>query len=128
GGAQAMLDDGLVEKFGIQEFYGMHNRPGLAVGSFAIRPGPIMAAADLFTISIEGVGAHAAMPHYAKDTVLATCHLVTALQSIVSRNVNPLDRAVLSVSSIRAGDAFNVLPQTAQILGTVRTFSPTVQD
>jgi len=127
-GARAMLDDGLVERFGIQEIYGMHNLPGMEVGRIAIRPGPVMAAADTFRITLKGKGAHAAMPHTGRDPILAACHLVTALQSIVSRNVDSMDRAVVSVGRINAGDAFNVIPHTAEILGTVRTFSPEVQD
>lgn len=127
-GARAMLDDGLMERFGIQEIYGMHNLPGMEVGRAAVRPGPVMAAADTFRITLNGKGAHAAMPHMGRDPIVAACHLVTALQSIVARDVDSLDRAVVSVGRISAGDAFNVIPHTAEILGTVRTFSPEVQD
>lgn len=127
-GGKAMVDDGLMERFGIQEVYGMHNVPGLPVGSFATKVGPIMAAADLIEISIEGKGAHAAMPYNGIDTVVVAAALVQALQSIVSRNVDPLDQAVVSITQIHAGDAFNVIPQTAELAGTVRTFLPETRD
>jgi hippurate hydrolase len=127
GGARAMLDDGLVTRFGIGKVFGMHNMPGLPVGSFAIRHGAIMAAADRFTIAVEGRGAHAALPHLSVDTVLVASQIVVALQSIVARNVDPLQSAVLSVSTFHAGDAFNVLPQTAELRGTVRTLRKDVQ-
>src|SRR5690606_5816723 len=97
-------------------------------GRFAVRAGPVMAAADTFRITLNGKGAHAAMPHMGRDPIVAACHLVTALQSIVSRDVDSLERAVVSVGRISAGDAFNVIPHSAEILGTVRTFSAQVQD
>lgn len=128
GGGKAMVDDGLMERFGVKEVYGMHNLPGLPVGEFGMRPGPIMASADKFEIVIEGKGAHAAMPHMAVDTVVIASQLVLALQSIVARNVDPLESAVLSVTTIHGGDAFNVLPQTVTMRGTVRTFNPDIQD
>jgi amidohydrolase len=127
-GADAMLKDGLLERFGVQEVYGLHNMPGIAVGHFALRPGPLMAAADRFDIVIEGKGGHAARPHEGVDTLLVACQVVTALQSVVSRNVNPLESAVVSVCSIQAGNTFNVIPQTARLLGTVRTLSDEVRD
>lgn len=127
-GAKAMLGDGLMERFGIQEIYGMHNLPGMDVGRIAVRAGPVMAAADTFRITLNGKGAHAAMPHMGRDPIVAGCHLVTALQSIVARDVDSFDRAVVSVGRISAGEAFNVIPHTAEVLGTVRTFSPEVQD
>jgi hippurate hydrolase len=127
-GAQAMLDDGLLDRFGVQEFYGMHNRPGLPVGAFAIAPGPQMAAADTFVIAVEGKGAHAARPQQSADPLVAGAHLVTALQAIVARNVDPLESAVLSVTVFRAGDTNNVIPQTARLEGTVRTFKEDVRD
>ncbi|GJD47592.1 Hippurate hydrolase [Methylobacterium crusticola] len=127
-GGDAMVKDGLMERFGIQEVYGLHNKPGLPLGSFAIRPGPIMAAADRFTITIEGRGGHAAAPHECIDTVLVAAHVVTALQSIAARNVDPLASAVVSVTTVRAGDAFNVIPQTALLNGTVRTLSEATRD
>jgi hippurate hydrolase len=128
GGGDAMVKDGLMERFGVQEVYGMHNMPGMPLGHFAIRPGAMMAAADRFTITIEGKGGHAARPHDGVDTVVVAAHVITALQTIASRNVDPLESAVVSVCSVKAGDAFNVIPQTATLLGTVRTLSPAVQD
>jgi amidohydrolase len=128
GGGKAMVEDGLMDRFGIREVYGMHNMPGLPVGHFGMRPGPLLAAADRFTITIEGKGAHAAHPHESIDTIMIGSALVNALQSIVSRNVDPLKSAVLSVTQFHAGEAFNVLPQTAVLKGTVRTFDPAVQD
>jgi amidohydrolase len=127
-GAEAMLKDGLLERFGVQEVYGLHNMPGIPVGNFALRPGPLMAAADRFDIQIEGKGGHAARPHEGVDTLLVACQVVTALQSIVARNVNPLESAVVSVCSIQAGNTFNVIPQHARLLGTVRTLTDEVRD
>ena len=128
GGGDAMVKDGLMDRFGIQEVYGMHNWPGTPVGEFAIRPGPIMAAADRFTIDIEGRGGHAALPSNAIDTLLCAAQVVVSLQSIVSRNVNPLESAVLSVCAIKSGETYNVIPQHARIQGTVRTLKPEIQD
>jgi amidohydrolase len=128
GGGNAMVKDGLMERFGVQEVYGMHNMPGIPVGHFAIRPGPMMAAADRFVLTIEGKGGHAARPHEAVDPVLVASHVITALQTIASRNVDPLESAVVSVCSIKAGEAFNVIPQTATLLGTVRTLTEAVRD
>jgi hippurate hydrolase len=128
GGGDAMVKDGLMERFGVQEVYGMHNMPGIPVGSFAIRPGPMMAAADRFTLTIEGKGAHAARPHDGFDTILVASHVITALQSVVSRNVDPLESAVVSVCSIKSGETFNVIPQTATLLGTVRTLTDEMRD
>ena len=128
GGGRAMVEDGLMERFGIEEVYGMHNWPGVPVGQFALRKGPIMAAADRFDIVVEGRGGHAAVPHQAVDTLLVGTQIVGALQSIVARNVNPLDSAVISVCTFQAGNTYNVLPQTALIRGTVRTLTPEIQD
>jgi len=128
GGGDAMVKDGLMERFGVQEVYGMHNMPGIPVGHFAIRPGPMMAAADRFTLTIEGKGGHAARPHDCIDPVVVAAHMITALQTVASRSVDPLESAVVSVCSIKAGDAFNVIPQTATLLGTVRTLSAEVRD
>ncbi len=127
-GADAMIKDGLMERFKIEQVYGMHNGPGLPVGSFALRPGPIMAATDAIDIRIEGVGGHAARPHKCIDSVLVGAQLVTALQSIVSRTVDPLDSAVISVCEFHAGNARNVIPQIAELKGTVRTLTPEVRD
>jgi amidohydrolase len=128
GGGDAMVKDGLLDRFGIQEVYGMHNMPGLPVGLFALRPGPMMAAADEFTITIEGRGGHAARAYDCIDPVLVGSHVVNALQSIVARNVDPLEAAVVSVTLFRAGDAHNVIPQTATLGGTVRTLAEPVRD
>jgi amidohydrolase len=128
GGGDAMCKDGLMERFGVQEVYGMHNLPGVPVGSFAIRPGPIMAAADRFILVIEGKGGHAARPFETIDPIVVASHVVTALQSIVSRNVDPLQAAVVTIGSIKAGDTYNVIPQTATLMGTVRTLTAEMQD
>jgi len=128
GGGNEMLKDGLMERFGVQEVYGMHNMPGIPVGQFAIRPGAMMAAADRFTIQIEGKGGHAARPHDCIDPVVISAHIITALQTIASRSADPLDSVVVSVCTVKAGEAFNVIPQTATLLGTVRTLSPEVRD
>ena len=128
GGGDAMVKDGLMERFGIQEVYGMHNMPGIPIGLFALRPGPMMAAADRFTITIEGRGGHAARAYDCIDPVLVGSHVVSALQSVVARNVDPLEAAVVSVTIFRAGDAHNVIPQTATLGGTVRTLSEVVRD
>ncbi|MCO5129908.1 MAG: M20 family metallopeptidase [Xanthobacteraceae bacterium] len=127
-GADAMIKDGLMERFRIEQVYGMHNGPGLPVGSFALRPGPIMAATDAIDIRIEGLGGHAARPHKCIDSVLAGAQLVTALQSIVSRAVDPLEAAVISICEFHAGNARNVIPQIAELKGTVRTLLPEVRD
>jgi amidohydrolase len=121
GGGEAMVKEGLMERFGVQEVYGLHNMPGIPVGAFAIRTGPAMAAADRFDILIEGKGGHAARPHDCIDPVVAASQLVTALQTIASRTVDPLDSVVVSVCELKAGDAYNVIPQTASMKGTVRT-------
>jgi hippurate hydrolase len=128
GGGREMVKDGLMERFGIAEVYGMHNLPGLPAGAFAIRPGPIMAAADRFKITLEGRGAHAAWPHTGIDTVLVGAQIVNQLQSIVARNVDPLESAVVSTCMFHAGDADNVIPQIAELSGTVRTLSENIRD
>jgi amidohydrolase len=126
-GAAAMIKDGLMDRFAIDQVYGMHNGPGIPVGSFAIRSGPIMAATDAIDILIEGLGGHAARPHICIDSVLVGAQLITALQSIVSRSVDPLESAVISMCEFHAGDARNVIPQTAVLRGTVRTLTPGVR-
>jgi amidohydrolase len=123
GGGAAMVADGLFERFPCDAIFGMHNRPGLAVGKFQIRNGPMMAGGAYFDIAVEGRGAHAARPEAGIDPVLTASHIAIALQAIVSRNVRPIDTAVLSVTQIHAGDAYNVIPQTAVIRGTARAFS-----
>jgi hippurate hydrolase len=126
-GAAAMIKDGLMERFAIDQVYGMHNGPGIPVGSFAIRSGPIMAATDAIDIRIEGHGGHAARPHKCIDSVLVGAQLITALQSIVSRSIDPLDSAVISMCEFHAGNARNVIPQTAELKGTVRTLTEEVR-
>jgi hippurate hydrolase len=127
-GAAAMIKDGLMDRFGIEQVYGMHNGPGIPIGAFAIRPGPIMAATANIDIKIEGHGGHAARPHKCIDSVMVGAQLVTALQQIVSRNVDPLESAVISICEFHAGNARNVIPQTAELHGTVRTLTPEVRD
>ena len=127
-GGKAMVQDGLMERFGINEIYGMHNYPGMPVGEFGLRPGAIMAAADYVQIDIEGKGAHAARPHLGIDTVLVGAQIINALQSIVSRNVDPLEAAVVSICMFHAGSTDNVIPQTAQLRGTARSLIPSVQE
>src|SRR6202163_2742648 len=127
-GAAAMIKDGLMDRFAIDQVYGMHNGPGIPIGAFAIRPGPIMAATDSIDIRIEGLGGHAARPHKCIDSVLVGAQLITALQSIVSRTVDPLESAVISMCEFHAGNARNVIPQTAELKGTVRTLTPEVRE
>jgi hippurate hydrolase len=127
-GARAMLRDGLLDRFGIGEVYGMHNFPGIPVGEFAIRSGPAMASTDTIAINLEGKGAHAAWPHLGVDTVLVGAQIVNQLQSIVARNVDPIEAAVISICVFRAGDAVNVIPQRARLSGTVRCLSPKVRE
>jgi hippurate hydrolase len=126
-GAAAMIKDGLLDRFAIDQVYGMHNGPGIPVGSFAIRPGPIMASTDAINILIEGRGGHAARPHISIDSVLVGAQLITSLQSIVSRSVDPLESAVISICEFHAGNARNVIPQTAELKGTMRTLTPEVR-
>ncbi|MFZ0424574.1 MAG: M20 aminoacylase family protein [Xanthobacteraceae bacterium] len=127
-GGLAMVKDGLMTRFGIEEVFGMHNYPGVPLGEFAICPGPIMASADYVDIEIEGRGGHAARPHLTIDAVLVGAQIVNQLQSIVSRNVNPLDSAVVSICVFQAGTANNVLPQHARLSGTVRSLTAEVRD
>ncbi len=127
-GAKAMIDDGLLDRFNIQEIYGLHNYPGLPLGKFAIKPGALMAAADRIRIDVEGLGGHAARPHRAVDTVLVGCAIINGLQHIVSRNVDPLESAVISITMFQAGTTDNVIPQTAHLRGTARSLDPTVRD
>jgi hippurate hydrolase len=127
-GGKAMIDDGLMERFGIDEVYGMHNLPGLDVGRFAIRSGPIMAATDEFDIRILGRGGHAAKPHDSVDPIVVGSLVVQALQSIVSRSVDPLESVVVSVTQFHAGRAYNVIPGSAELAGTVRTLTDAMRD
>ncbi|MEX0628068.1 MAG: M20 aminoacylase family protein [Cucumibacter sp.] len=126
-GGKAMVEDGLMERFGIEEVYGLHNFPQLAPGTFGIRPGGVLAATDEFAIEIEGVGGHAAQAHRGVDPVLIAAQLTVGLQSIVSRNVDPLQSAVVSVTTIHAGEAFNIIPGTAKLTGTVRSLDEKVR-
>ena len=121
GGALAMLQDDLFKRFPCNAVYGMHNRPGMPVGKYGIAPGTAMAGGGFFDIAITGKGAHGARPEESIDPVLVACHIGAALQSIVARNVSPRDTAILSVTRILSGDAYNVIPQTATLGGTVRT-------
>jgi amidohydrolase len=128
GGGRAMVQDGLLERFSIQEVFGMHNTPGLPVGHFAIRQGPIMASADRLRIEIEGHGGHAAKPHLGVDPVLVGAQIVNQIQSVVSRNTDPLDAAVVSITLFQAGSTDNVIPQNALLRGTARSLSAEVRD
>ncbi len=128
GGGRVMVEEGLFDKFPAESVYGMHNIPGIPVGHFAVRPGPMMAAYDIFEITVNGVGAHGAMPHQGIDPVMVGSQIVVALQAIVSRYTDPMDTAVVSTTQFHSGDAWNVIPQTAVLRGTVRTFKAEVQD
>lgn len=128
-GAEAMLQDGLADRWEIDEFYGMHNMPGLPVGSFAIRPGAMMAAADTFYITVTGRGGHGAKPHQTIDPMLVAAHIITALQSIVSRNIAPLESGVVSATMLSSdAGASNIIPQVVKIEGTARSLSREVRD
>tara|TARA_B100000686_G_scaffold353386_1_gene458791 strand:+ start:1218 stop:2387 length:1170 start_codon:yes stop_codon:yes gene_type:complete len=127
-GGRVMIEDGLFKKFPMDSVYGMHNMPGIPVGDFAIRPGPIMASSDVFDIVLKGVGTHAAIPNLGRDAIVAGSNLVAALQTIVSRTISPLEPAVVSVTQFHSGDTLNVIPEQAVIRGTTRAFSKTVQD
>ncbi|MCF6326449.1 MAG: M20 family metallopeptidase [Devosiaceae bacterium] len=127
-GGKAMVDDGMMERFGIEQVFGMHNMPRLALGQFAIREGGMMAATDEFTITINGIGGHAAMPHMSIDPVMIAAQITVALQTLVSRNVDPIDNAVLTVTQIHGGAAYNVIPGSAQLMGTIRTLDDNVRE
>jgi amidohydrolase len=126
GGGEAMVKDGLFDRFPCDAIFGMHNRPGLAIGKFQIRTGPMMAGGAYFDITVRGCGAHGARPEAGIDPVIVASHITTALQTIVSRNVRPIDTAVLSITQIHAGDAYNVIPERAFIRGTARAFEPRI--
>ncbi|MCX7140393.1 MAG: M20 family metallopeptidase [Proteobacteria bacterium] len=128
GGGREMVEQGLFDKFPCDSVYGMHNWPGMPVGQFGVRPGPMMASYDIFEIELTGRGCHAAMPHTGIDPVVATAALIQALQTIPSRNVDPIESAVVSVTQIHAGDTWNVIPNAAVLRGTTRAFKPEVQD
>ncbi|GHC15379.1 amidohydrolase [Gemmobacter nanjingensis] len=129
GGGREMCADGMMDRFGIQEVYGMHNMPGIPVGHFAIRPGAMMAAADQFDITVTGKGGHAAKPHDCIDTTVVAAHIIVAAQTIASRTVDPLKQVVVSICTVATDStAHNVIPQVVKMKGTVRTMDPAVQD
>jgi hippurate hydrolase len=128
GGGELMVKEGLFEKFPMETVYGMHNWPGLPVGEIAVASGPVMAASDTFWIKITGKGGHAAMPHQGVDTVVVSAHIVTALQTISSRTIDPADPVVVSVTQIHGGDATNIIPEEVTLAGTARTFSKQARD
>ena len=128
GGGRVMIEQGLFEKFPMDEVYGLHNWPGLDLGHFALIPGPMMASTDQFDIVVRGHGTHAAMPHLGIDPVVAGAAIVQALQTLVSRSMEPVDAAVVSVTQFHAGDAYNVIPGEAVLRGTVRSFKPATRD
>ncbi len=127
-GARRMMDDGLFEKCPVDAVFGMHNFPGIPAGSFAVAAGPVMASSNEFEITIEGTGSHAALPHESVDPVMIACNMAQALQTIITRNKKPVDTAVLSITQIHAGDAYNVVPNQAILRGTIRTFTVEVLD
>lgn len=127
-GARAMIEDGLFRRWPVSEVYGMHNRPNLPIGEFTIAPGSIMGSVDMIDIEIEGVGGHAAMPHQTIDPAPVIAALIQAVQTITARTINPMDSAVISITTIHGGDAFNVIPQTIRMTGTVRTLNDAVRD
>ncbi|MFY7855327.1 MAG: M20 aminoacylase family protein, partial [Rubrivivax sp.] len=128
GGAKAMMEDGLFQQFPMEAVFGAHNWPGMKAGQFAVKPGPAFASSNGFTITIRGKGAHAAMPHNGIDPMPVACQMVQAFQTIVTRNKRPIDTAVISVTMIHGGEAINVIPDSVQIRGTVRTFTTEVLD
>jgi len=128
GGGRVMVEQGLFDRFPMRAVYGMHNWPGMPAGTFAVRAGPLMGAFDIFEIVATGKGAHAAMAYQGKDPMLFAAHAINALQTIVSRNLHPLDAGVVSVTQVHAGDTWNVIPDSIVLRGTVRTFKPDVQD
>ncbi len=128
GGGREMVEEGMMDRFGVEQVFGMHNMPGLPVGQFAIRPGPLMASADFFSIHIEGLGGHAARPHGCIDPAIIVSQIVQSFQSIVSRNADPIESLVISVTQIHMGDTNNVIPQTAFMDGTVRALKSEIRE
>ena len=122
-----MVEDGLFEKFAVDAVFGMHNKPGVPIGSFAIRPGPMLASSGMFEIVVKGVGSHAAHPHKGKDAVLIAGHIITAIQSLVRANVPPVDSAVVSITQMHGGETWNVIPEEVVLRGTARFFKEEVQ-
>ena len=128
GGAQVMIDEGVFERFGVEEVYGLHNWPQLPAGTIGVRTGPVMASCDFFGLTVTGKGGHAAMPHLVVDPIVAAAQIVTALQTIASRNAPPHEAVVVSVTQLHAGSADNVIAETAELRGTIRAFSPETRD
>ncbi len=128
GGAEVMIAEGLFEKFPMDAVFGLHNWPGIPVGEMAVMPGPVMAGTCTFEISVRGQGCHAAMPHQGVDTLVASSHLMLALQTVVARNVHPCESAVLSITQMHAGEAWNVIPDDAVLRGTIRSFNVETQN
>jgi hippurate hydrolase len=128
GGGKVMIEEGLFEQFPVEAVFGLHNWPGMPAGYFGIAAGPIMAAFDVFDLKIVGTGSHGAMPHQGVDAIVTASQVVTALQTITSRNTDPLDAVVVSVTQIHGGDAYNIIPDSVQLKGTVRTFKDKVRD
>ena len=128
GGGREMVKDGMMERFAISEVYGMHNLPGLDIGKFATRSGPIMASTDEFNVTVRGRGGHAAMPHTTVDPVVIAAQIISSLQTIASRNVDPLQSTVVSVTILKAGDASNVIPDEVKFAGTIRTLTPEIRE
>jgi len=126
-GAKAMIEDGLFERFPMDSVFALHNKPGIPVGVFSVRSGPVLASMDIFDLTVMGKGTHGAMPHTGIDSIVVASHIVSALQSVVSRTLDPMYAAVLSVTSFQAGSTYNVLPEAALIKGSVRSFSGSVQ-
>ena len=127
GGGRVMIEDGLFDKYPVESVYGMHNIPGMPVGSFAIKPGPIMAAFDIFNLKVIGRGGHAAMPQTTVDPIIVGTKIIDAFQAIISRSIDPQEPSVLSVTQFHGGDAYNVIPNQVEIKGCTRCFSPNVQ-
>ena len=127
GGARVMIEEGLFRRFPVEAVFGMHNWPGMPVGEFAVQAGPMMAAADRFRLTVQGRGAHGAMPHQGVDPIVVGAAIVSALQTIVARNVNPVDAAVVSVTQFHGGDAYNIIPDTVELRGTLRSFREDVR-
>ena len=128
GGGREMVNDGLFTKFPCKTVWGMHNFPGQDIGTFAVCPGPAMAAADTIDITLKGQGTHAAFPHQGTDVMVAASHLVTALQTISSRSIDPMESVVLSITQIHAGETYNIIPEEITLKGTVRSFKTEIQD
>jgi hippurate hydrolase len=128
GGGLEMVKDGMMERFGIEQVFGLHNEPGIPAGQFAIRTGAMLAAYDEITIAVKGRGGHAAMPHLTVDPIFIGAQIITALQGIVSRNTDPIESLVVSITKFHSGDAMNIIPPTAELAGTVRTLSREMRD